>query len=113
DLAAPPAPAIARHRPAVGLVELREAAQEGRLARAGRADDHCHLPGLDLEGNAAQHLEVVVPLREVLGAEHAHRASWGIAGTAGAATRTRRRDVHVNRRSSLLCTTIRTLTIPR
>ena len=97
----------------VGIFEERQTAQQCRLAGAGRADDHLHLSGVDLERDAAQHLQVVVPLVHVVGAQHAHRASCEIAGTAGAETRGRRRDVHVKRRSRRLCSAIRMLTITR
>jgi len=48
------------HGAAVRLLEQSEAAQQRRLARAGRPDDRLHLPGLDLERDVVQHLEVAV-----------------------------------------------------
>src|SRR5712691_12842582 len=101
----------------VHRLEQRQAAQQCRLPRTGRADDHLYLAAVDLEADAAQHVEPVVGLVEPLRTENdlVHRASCGTAGTAGAETRRVRRpaDRHVNLRSSLLCNNMSTLTIPR
>ena len=70
--------------------------------------------GLDLERDAAQHLEVAVALVHVLGAEHRSSRIVRDRGTAGAdGARAAAADVHVNLRSRRACSTISMLTIPR
>src|SRR5262249_12856131 len=99
----------------VGRLEHGEAAQQRRLARAGGPDDHLHLAAVDLEGAAFQPLELAVALRDAVSSKHEvrhQRASWDTAGAA-AATRRRRRDVQVKRRSSRDWTSIRMLTMTR
>src|SRR4029078_10250381 len=94
--------------------EQRETAQQGRLPRTGGADDHLHLPTVDFEADALQHLDVVVALVDVLRAKDDvghQRASCETMGTAAGARRRRLRDVHVNRRSNRIWTSIRMLTI--
>ena len=40
------------------LLQVVDAAQQGRFAGAAGADDHDHLPGLDVEVDAAQRLHL-------------------------------------------------------
>ena len=51
-----------RHEPPVHPLEVVDDAQQGRLARAGRADDDRHLSGLHDEVDAGEHLERAVGL---------------------------------------------------
>jgi hypothetical protein len=50
---------------ALVLLEAVDRADEGRLARARRAEDDDHLAGLHREVDAAQHVELVEPLVDV------------------------------------------------
>ena len=95
--------------PRVRLLEEREAAQERRLAGAGRPDDRLHLARLDLERDAVQHLEVAVRLRHARCAQEAHRIERLRSDDADRG----RVDVHVNWRSSRDCSAIRIETITR
>src|SRR5205085_3352469 len=63
----------------VDLLQVVDAAQEGGLAGARGAQHAHHLARLDLERDAAQHLEPAEALRDLLGLEHllAHRCSPG------------------------------------
>ena len=45
---------------AVGLIETREASQEGRLSAPGRPDDRCQLAAVDAERHATQRERLVV-----------------------------------------------------
>ncbi len=69
---------IARHQrfafdddaPAVDRLKVIETAQEGALARAGRADHGDHLALGDIERNALQHFERAEALVHVVGVDH-------------------------------------------
>ena len=100
----------------VRRLQQSEAAEQRRLPGSRRPDDHFHLAAVDLEGHAFQHFKIAVALMQVLGAKNDlghQRASCEIAGTPGAATRRRRRDVQVKRRSSRDWISIKMLTITR
>src|SRR5581483_5680252 len=68
----PVADEVAVHRDpaAVDLLQVVDAADERRLAGAGRADDADRLPLLDVERDAFQHLEPPEALVHVLGPHH-------------------------------------------
>ena len=91
ELAVDPEPA------GVDLLQVVDAAQERRLARAGGPDEAHHLARRDLEVDALQHLEPAEALAHRLGLDHrlAHRAraaplvaerAAGCAAAAGAAS---------------------------
>src|SRR5262249_54343266 len=70
------------------------------------------VPALNLEADTLQHLDVALAFVEIRCAQDDgghQRASCETAGTAAGTRRRRRREVHVNRRSSRDCTRIRML----
>src|SRR5699024_5795557 len=58
--------AVDEDAPGAGLLELVDAAQQGGLAGAGGAHQHCHLAGVHREGAALQHVEVAEGLVDLL-----------------------------------------------
>ena len=84
------------HDARLGLLEAVEAAQQGGLARARRADEHRHRPVADLEADITQHDVVAERLAQVAHQHQGHdsppplRPSRSGRGTSpGAAARTR------------------------
>ena len=58
----------------VDFLQMVDAAQEGALSRTGWADHAHHVPGLDLEVDAAEHLEPAEVLLHRFGFDHRRAA---------------------------------------
>ena len=56
--------------PAVDLLQVVDAAQEGGFARAGRAEDHHHLAAAHVQVDALEHLEAAKALVHPFGEDH-------------------------------------------
>jgi hypothetical protein len=90
--------AVEQHVAVVDLLEPVDAAQQRRLARAGRADQRDRLVLLDGEVDPAQHLAVPVGLGDPAQLEHAH------AGAPTPKASSRRRCMRSTTRASGMVT---------
>ncbi len=67
---------VDRQPTGVDLLEVVDATQKGRLARAARPQHHEHLSRLNLEIDALEHFEAPEALVDALGFDHrSHRAT--------------------------------------
>src|SRR5262249_45914031 len=74
-------------RTAIVAFEPIDTAEDGRLARPGRADDAHHLAAANMRGNAAQHLGAAKALMDVGQLDHRLIISWPVACVAPAIPR--------------------------